>query len=87
MMILKKSIFNNSINKETSSEKEKIEKGSEEKALLLEINNLEKEKEQFYQKRKEQNDTLEKYMNLLKSLQLKNVVELNNISVEDTNVE
>ena len=79
--------INNSNNKEFSSEKEKIEKESEEKALLLEINNLEKEKEQFYQKRKEQNDTLEKYMNLLKSLQIKNEVELNNISVEDTNFE
>ena len=51
-----------------------IDKEKEEKALLEEIKVLEKDKEQFFQKRKEQNDILDKYMDLLKSLQTKNEI-------------
>ena len=78
--------INKSNNKDSLSDKE-IDKENEEKALLLEIKTLEKEKEQFFQKRKEQNDILDKYMDLLKSLQTKNEIELKNISIEDTNFE
>ncbi len=78
--------INNSINKDSISDKE-IDKEKEEKALLEEIKALEKDKEQFFQKRKEQNDILDKYMDLLKSLQTKNEIELKNISIEDTNFE
>ena len=79
--------INKSNNKDSSSDKEKELEENDEKALLLEIKNLEKEKEIFFQKRKEQNDILEKYMNLLKSLQTKNDIELKNITVEETNFE
>jgi len=78
--------INKSNNKDSLSDKE-IDRENEEKALLLEIKTLEKEKEQFFQKRKEQNDILDKYMDLLKSLQTKNEIELKNISIEDTNFE
>ena len=78
--------INKSNNKDSLSDKE-IDKENEEKTLLLEIKTLEKEKEQFFQKRKEQNDILDKYMDLLKSLQTKNEIELKNISIEDTNFE
>ena len=77
--------INKSNNKDFSSDKEKELEENDEKALLLEIKNL--EKEIFFQKRKEQNDILEKYMNLLKSLQAENDIELKYISVEDTNFE
>ena len=79
--------INKSNNKDSSSDKGKELEENDEKALLLEIKNLEKEKEIFFQKRKEQNDILEKYMNLLKSLQTKSDIELKNISVEETNFE
>ena len=78
-----KNNFNNEINQNFSSDKE----GNDEQALLLEIKNLENEKEIFFKKRKEQNDVLEKYMNILKSLQIKNDVELKNFSVAGTNFE
>ena len=60
---------------------------NDEKALLKEIDNLEQEKKQWYKKRKEQNDTLEKYMNLLKNLQIKNEVELKDIAIEETELD
>ena len=78
--------INKTNNKNLSSDKE-LDKEKEEKELLLEINNLENEKEQFFKRRKEQNDILNKYMELLKSLQIKNEIELKDISIEDTNFE
>ena len=74
------------ININFSSNKE-INKEDEEKSLLEEIDKLENEKQKWFQKRKEQSDILENYMNVLKSLQIKSRIELKNIEIEDTNFE
>lgn len=77
---------NDNININFSSNKE-INKEDIEKSLLEDIDKLENEKQEWFQKRKEQNDILENYMNVLKSLQIKNRIELKNIEIEDTNFE
>ena len=77
---------NDNININFSSNKE-INKEDLEKSLLEDIDKLENEKQEWFQKRKEQNDILENYMNVLKSLQIKNRIELKNIEIEDTNFE
>ena len=90
----KKSNFNkmndinsyDNINNNFSSNKE-INKEDNEKSLLEEIDKLENEKQNWFQKRKEQNDILENYMNVLKSLQIKNRIELKNVEIEETNFE
>ena len=90
----KKSNFNkmndinsyDNINNNFSSNKE-INKEDNEKSLLEEIDQLENEKQNWFQKRKEQNDILENYMNVLKSLQIKNRIELKNVEIEETNFE
>jgi len=82
-----KNNFNNEINKSNNQNFSSDKEGNDEQALLLEIKNLENEKEIFFKKRKEQNDVLEKYMNILKSLQIKNDVEFKNFSVAGTNFE
>ena len=74
------------ININFSSNKE-INKEDEEKSLLEEIDKLENEKQKWFQKRKEQSDILENYMNVLKSLRIKNRIEMKNIEIEDTNFE
>ena len=83
--------INNEINKNNnmifSSDKsiENKESENDEKNLVEEMNKLEYEKQKFNQQRKEQNDILEKYMNLLKSLQIRNNIELKDVDILDTN--
>ena len=70
---------NNEIINKESQPSTSIINNEEEKKLFIELDNLEKEKQEWYRKRKEQNEILQKNMELLSSLTLMNQIEFPNI--------
>ncbi len=79
----KENIENIEINKADEENKEIVE--NEQNALIEEMKKLEEDKILWAKKRKEQSELLDKYMDLLKSLQIKNKIELKDQIIEDTN--
>ena len=81
--------INNKSNNNNFSSNNNIENEDEnnEKFILDEINKLEEEKQKFNKQRQEQNEILEKYMNSLKSLQIKNNIEFKNNEIFNENLD
>jgi len=81
-------IINKSNNNNFSSNNNiENEDENNEKFILDEINKLEEEKQKFNKQRQEQNEILEKYMNSLKSLQIKNNIEFKNNEIFNENLD